>query len=108
MEGKQNTIEQLQADVDGSRKSLEEANTQLSALRSQLSEKDAEIEKLQKQIADLRAEVKELSEKPAPMVSGDAGIPAGNGTGEAPKVKTSRVKRGMSYHQIREAMKEDK
>ena len=73
-----------------------------------IAEKQAEIDKLTKQVADLKAEVKELSEKETPMVDAGAGIPAGNGTGEAPKQKGSRIKRGMSYKQIREAMKEDK
>jgi hypothetical protein len=40
------------------------------------------------------------------MVNAGAGIPAGNGTGEAPKVKNaSRVSRdNMSYEHVREAM----
>jgi len=73
-----------------------------------IAEKQGEIDKLTKQVADLKAEVKELSENTDPMINGDAGVPAGNGTGEAPKQKGSRIKRGMSYKQIREAMKEDK
>ena len=73
-----------------------------------ITEKQGEIDKLTKQVADLKAEVKELSENTDPMINGDAGVPAGNGTGEAPKQKGSRIKRGMSYKQIREAMKEDK
>lgn len=88
-------------------KERDDANSQLSTLNSQLSEKGEEIQKLQKKVEALKAEVKELSEKPDPMVNGDAGVPADNGTGEAPKQKTSRVQRGMSYHQIREAMKGD-
>ena len=39
------------------------------------------------------------------MTSAAAGVPAGNGTGDAPKAFKSRVSRGMSYHEIREAMK---
>jgi hypothetical protein len=42
------------------------------------------------------------------MTNEQSGIPAGNGTGDAPKVKTSRIKRGMSYQEIREAMKGEK
>ena len=82
-------------------------NSQLSTLNSQLSEKEAAIEKLQKQVAELQAEVKEFSEKPAPMTDSSAGVPADNGTGEAPKApKQSRIQRGMSYKQIRAAMQE--
>jgi protease-4 len=50
-----------------------------------IAEKQAEIDKLTKQVADLKAEVKELSEKETPMVDAAAGVPSGNGTGEAPK-----------------------
>ena len=72
-----------------------------------IAAKDASIEALQKKVADLQAEVKELSEKPAPMTNADAGVPAGNGTGEAPKVNQhQRVKAGMTYEEIRKAMKE--
>ncbi len=82
-------------------------NSQLSTLNSQLSEKETAIEKLQKQVAELQAEVKEFSEKPAPMTNSSAGVPADNGTGEAPKApKQSRIQRGMSYKQIRAAMQE--
>lgn len=91
----------------------EELNSQLSTLNSQLSEKDksieekdALIEQLKKQVNDLRAEVKELAGKPSPMTDEKSGIPADNGTGEAPKVKTSRIKPDMSYKEIRKAMKE--
>lgn len=98
------TIETLTAEK-------EELNTQLSTLNSQLSEKDAAIaekdstiEKLTKQVNDLKAEVKELSEKPTPMVSAESGVPADNGTGEAPKQKP-RIKSGMSYEEIRAMQK---
>lgn len=94
-------IGQLQADVDAARKGLEEANGTIAS-------KDEEIQKLKKQVESLKAEVKEFSRKEAPMVGEDAGIPAGNATGEAPKHKTSRIRRGMSYSQIREAMKDEK
>ena len=94
---------------------IEDLNSQLSEKDATIAErdksieeKDALIESLKKQVSDLKAEVKELAGKPAPMTDEKSGIPADNGTGDAPKVKTSRVKRGMSYHQIREAMKEDK
>ena len=79
----------------------------IAAKDAALTEKDASIEALQKKVADLQAEVKELSEKPAPMTNGEAGVPAGNGTGEAPKVnKHQRWKPGMSYEECRKAVKE--
>lgn len=88
-------------------KTIAEHVATIAAKDAALTEKDASIEALQKKVADLQAEVKELSEKPAPMTNGDAGVPAGNGTGEAPKVNQhQRVKAGMTYEEIRKAMKE--
>ena len=115
MECKQNQIDQLQADVDGAKSSLEtasktieERDQQIEDLNGSIAEKDAAIETANKQIEDLKAEVKELSKEERPMIDANAGAaPAGNGTGDAPKTKTSRIKRGMSYKQIREAMKEE-
>jgi len=40
------------------------------------------------------------------MVNASAGIPEGNGTGEAPKAKGPRVQRGMSYKEILAVTKE--
>ena len=112
-EGQKNNIEQLQADVDAARKGLDEANAAIEAKDKTIdesariiAEKQAEIDTLKKQVADLNAEVKELSEKPAPMMDADAGVPAGNGTGEAPKVKQSKFHRGMSYEEYLKAAKE--
>ena len=45
--------------------------------------------------------VKELSEKPAPMVDEQAGIPQDNGTGEGPK-KQERITSEMTYEEIQE------
>ena len=70
-----------------------------------IAEKQDAIEKLQKQVADLKAEVKELAEKPAPMTTAAAGVPAGNGTGEAPQANRQRIRPGMSYEEIRGALK---
>lgn len=70
-----------------------------------IADQQANIDKLTKQVADLKAEVKELANQPTPMVDEKSGIPAGNGTGAAPQQQGSRVKRGMSYEEIREAMK---
>lgn len=83
-------------------KTIAEHVATIAAKDAALTEKDASIEALQKKVADLQAEVKELSEKPAPMTNADAGVPAGNGTGEAPKVNQhQRVKAGMTYEEIR-------
>ena len=88
-------------------KTIAEHVATIAAKDAALTEKGASIEALQKKVADLQAEVKELSEKPAPMTNGDAGVPAGNGTGEAPKVNQhQRVKAGMTYEEIRKALKE--
>ena len=95
------TIEEMRGFVSERDKTIEENGKIINA------QKD-EIEALKKQVKDLKAEVKELSGDPAPMVDENAGIPAGNGTGDAPKQKASRIQRGMSYQQIRQAMAEEK
>ena len=119
---KDKEIAELKADVDAKAVAIDSAKTDIESLNGIIAEKDKnieenakaiakkdeEIQKLQAQVDSLKAEVKELSEKPAPMVDAGAGIPAGNGTGDAPQQKVSRIKRGMSYEQIREAMKDDK
>lgn len=119
---KDKEIAELKADVDAKTTAIDSAKADIESLNGIIAErdktieekgttiaaKDEEIKKLQAQVDSLKAEVKELSEKPAPMVDAGAGIPAGNGTGEAPKQKVSRIKRGMSYQQIREAMKDEK
>lgn len=72
----------------------------LSDAEVKIAELVATIETLKKQVADLKAEVKELAGKPAPMTNADSGIPADNGTGEAPKQK-QRITSDMSYEEIR-------
>ena len=113
-EGQKNNIGQLQADVDAARKGLDEANATIEAKDKAIdesakiiAEKQAEIDKLTQQVADLKAEVKELSEKEAPMIDAGAGVPAGNGTGEAPKVHQKRITReNMTYEHCRQVAKE--
>lgn len=73
----------------------------LTAAEAKIAEHVATIEKLQKQVKELQGEVKELSEKPAPMVDEQAGIPQDNGTGDAPKAK-KRITSDMSYEEIQE------
>ena len=115
MEGAIEERDAAKADFDKKAGEVEELNSQLSTLNSQLSErdksieeKDALIDQLKKQNAELKAEVKELSGKPAPMTDGAAGVPADNGTGEAPKGWQKRITRNMSYKEIRAAKKKAK
>ena len=90
-------------------KTIAEHVATIAAKDAALTEKDASIKALQKKVTDLQAEVKELSEKPAPMTNADAGVPAGNGTGEAPKANQhQRVKAGMTYEEIRALKKAEK
>jgi ClpP class serine protease len=105
MEGKANSIGQLQADLDQARKDIEAANGTIAERDKSIEEKDALIDQQKKQIADLKAEVKELAGKPAPMTDEKSGIPADNGTGEAPKGYQKRITRDMSYEEIRAAKK---
>lgn len=99
---KETAIEAHVATIAERDKTIAEHVATIAAKDAALTEKDASIEALQKKVADLQAEVKELSEKPAPMTNADAGVPAGNGTGEAPKVNQhQRIKAGMTYKEIR-------
>ena len=87
-------IETLTAEVD-------EKGKAITAAEAKIAEHVATIEKLNKQVKELQSEVKELSEKPAPMVDEQAGIPQDNGTGEGPK-KQERITSEMSYEEIQE------
>ena len=87
-------------------KTIAEHVATIAAKDATITEKDASIEALKKKVADLQAEVKELSEKPAPMTDAASGVPADNGTGEAPKSQQRRIKAGMSYEEIRKAMRQ--
>jgi len=88
------TIETLTAEVDEKGKAITEKD-------AKIAEHVATIEKLNKQVKELQGEVKELSEKPAPMVDEQAGIPQDNGTGEGPK-KQERITSEMTYEEIQE------
>jgi hypothetical protein len=69
----------------------------------------AQVENQKKTIDDLKAEVKELSENPTPMVNAGAGIPAGNGTGDAPQqmgAVKSEINADMSVDEIRKRLRE--
>ena len=95
------TIETLTAEKDEQGKTIAEHAATIAAKDAKIAEHVATIEKLNKQVKELQSEVKELSEKPAPMVDEQAGIPQDNGTGEAPK-KQERITSDMSYEEIQE------
>lgn len=82
-----------------------EKDEKISELSNAIAEKDALIDKLKKQVSELNAEVKELAFKPTPMTDANAGVPEGNGMGEAPKQYQKRISRNMSYAEIRKAIK---
>lgn len=101
------TIEEMRGFVSERDKAIEEKDKTIDDSAKIIAEKQAEIDKLAKQVADLKAEVKELSENPTPMVDAGAGVPAGNGTGDAPKVREKRITReNMTYEHCREVAKE--
>lgn len=107
------TIESLTKERDDANALVAERDATIETLNAEKETSDKTIADLQeerdkqaKQIEELQAEVKELSEKDSPMVNG-GGAPAGNGTGAAPQQKGSRIKRGMSYEEIRKAMAEE-
>jgi hypothetical protein len=94
-------IETLTAEVAEKDKTIAEHAATITAKDAKIAEHVATIEKLNKQVKELQSEVKELSEKPAPMVDEQAGIPQDNGTGEGPK-KQERITSDMSYEEIQE------
>ena len=116
LDGQKDTAEQLQADVDQARKDIETANgtiaerdAAIAERDKSIEEKDALIDQLKKQVADLKAEVKELAGKPAPMTDEKSGIPADNGTGDAPEATgavKSVVSADMSPEEIRKVLRE--
>ena len=101
------TIETLTAEKDEQGKAIAEHVATIAAKDAKIAEHVATIEKLQKQVKELQSEVKELSEKPAPMVDEQAGIPQDNGTGEAPQYNgiKSAVKPGMTPKEIAAALR---
>lgn len=101
------TIETLTAEKDEQGKTIAEHVATITAKDAKIAEHVATIEKLQKQMKELQSEVKELSEKPAPMVDEQAGIPQDNGTGDAPQYNgiKSAVKPGMTPKEIAAALR---
>lgn len=94
-------IETLTDEKNEQGKTIAEHVATIAAKDAKIAEHTATIEKLQKQVKELQSEVKELSEKPAPMVDEQAGIPQDNGTGEGPK-KQQRITSDMTYEEIQE------
>ena len=123
VEAKDKEIDEMQSTIatkseafDTLQKAFDEQGKTLAESQALVTERDTTIaelkeanEKLTKQVAELKAEVKELSEKPAPMVDGQAGVPAGNGTGDAPKYEgavKSEISSDMSVEEIRERLRQ--
>lgn len=100
------SIGQLQADVDAARKGLDEKDALIAERDKTITELQTTIEAQKKQLAEKEAEIKELAGAPAHMVDAGAGIPAGNGTGDAPKQKQCKYRRGMDYKEYLAAAKE--
>lgn len=95
-------IEQRDEEIESLKADIESKAAAIEANAKTIAEQKEAIDKLTKQNAALKAEVKELSEKPAPMVDENAGVPAGNATGEAPRVNQhQRITPDMTYEEIR-------
>ena len=108
LDGQKNTAEQLQADIDQARKDIETANATIAERDATITGLQENVDKLTKQVSDLKAEIKEMAGKPAPMANADSGIPADNGTGDAPEVTgtvRSTVNANMSPKEIRDALR---
>ena len=89
-------------------KTIEEKDALITERDNTIAELQATIEAQKQQIADKEAEIAELAEKPTHMVDAGAGIPADNGTGEAPKYNgvKSEINAGMSVEEIRAKLRE--
>ena len=92
---------------DEAKASLDEKAGKLTEAESKIAEHVATIETLKKQVEALKAEVKELSTEEKPLNDGAAGVPAGNGTGDAPQYNgiKSAVKPGMTPKEIAAALR---
>ena len=85
---------------------IAERDKTIAEQQARIEELTAEVAAQKKALSEKDAEIKELSEKPTPMVDASAGVPADNGTGDAPKSgNPTPIRPGMTYRQIREAMK---
>lgn len=92
---------------DEAKASLDVNTGKLTEAEAKIAEHVATIETLKKQVESLKAEVKELSTEEKPLNDGAAGVPAGNGTGDAPQYNgiKSAVKPGMTPKEIAAALR---
>lgn len=104
---KDKTIEQLNAAIATKDEAFSTLQEAFKKHAETIASQKKTIEELTQRVAELGTEIKELSGRPTPMATADSGIPADNGNGEAPKPnKHQRIKRGMSYSEIRAIKKE--
>lgn len=104
---KDKTIEQLNAAIATKDEAFSTLQEAFKKHTETIASQKKTIEELTQRVTELGAEIKELSGRPTPMATADSGIPADNGNGEAPKPnKHQRIKRGMSYSEIRAIKKE--
>lgn len=99
-------IADISASLEKAGEDYAERGKALAEAEAKIADLQATIEAQKKQLAEKEAEIKELADKPAPMTDAAAGVPAGNGTGEAPKQKQCKYHRGMDYRQYLAAAKE--
>ena len=100
-------LEGIAEERDAANALVAERDKTISEMQATIDKLTADVEAQKKALAEKEAEIKELAGKPTPMTNAESGVPADNGTGEAPKVnKHQRIKPGMSYKEIREAQKE--
>jgi chromosome segregation ATPase len=93
--------------IEGLKEALAAANGMVSERDNTIASLQATIEAQKKQLAEKEAEIKELAGKPAPMTDAAAGVPANNGTGDAPKYKgvKSVITEGMSLEEKKAAIR---
>ncbi len=102
------TIEELRGDMEVLRKGTEEKDAIVAARDKTIKDLQTTIENQKKLLAEKEAEIKELAGTTAPMTDGSAGVPADNGTGDAPKSNgiKSVIKPGMSLDEMKAAIRE--
>ena len=99
-------LEGIAEERDAANALVAERDKTISEMQATIDKLTADLEAKKKALAEKESEIKELAGKPTPMTNAESGVPADNGTGEAPKEnKHQRIKPGMSYKEIREAQK---
>ncbi len=97
----------LIADKDVLKNLVAKNEEAMDEMRGTIEKLQSEVGDMKKLLAEKEAEIQELAGKPTPMVDAKGGIPADNGTGEAPKVSVhQRIRSDMSYEEIRALMKQ--